>query len=95
MILLKYPTLFFPKGTSPDCLSEESTSAKSVILEGVFTDLSQSGNEDSSKNGKKAKRVGGKVREIMLSAAEREMLTWALAGFPPSGAAGLLPRAGK
>ena len=65
------------------------------MIEGVFTDLSHSGNEDTSEIGKKAKRVGGKVREIVLSAAEKEMLIWAFSGFLPGGAAGLLPRAGK
>ena len=39
---------------------------------------------------KNAKRFGGKVRETILTVAERVM--WALARFPPSGAIALIPR---
>lgn len=91
----------FPEDTPPDSQFEGTTPAAAMaakpVVTGVFTPLDHSQGsekEETPTNGSKKTKRLGKGKEIVLTAAEKEMLDWALTGFPPTGAPGLVPRAG-
>ena len=76
--------------TQGDSIPADSSSKVFTVLEQAEVEV-----ETGDKDGRKGRRVRYKERgSTAITGAEKELLEWAVNGFPPTGAAGLKPKSG-
>lgn len=83
-----------PADKTPNWVFPEGQPVPILVGDRDFFDSGNSSSEGSKKKKKKKKMKSSKKSEdVYLSTYEHELLEWALSGFHPYGAAGLMPSA--